>query len=127
MVCVDSMKKQDETFPDGDLRTGWPCGPALAQNATGSEITAAIKANTVQGSRGASGAHGEFCAEDGTVFCPDYKAAWSVEGDQMCWVHEGSPKDCWDAGIKGDQIRWIKDGTCQGTGTTRPGSPNTFN
>lgn len=45
----------------------------------------------------------------------------------MCWVYEGSPKACWDAGIEGDQIRWIKDGTSQGTGTIRPGSPNTIN
>ena len=101
--------------------------PALAQNATGSEITAAIKDNTVQGSMDASGAYTEFYAEDGTVFGPDYKAAWSVEGDQMCWVYEGSPKDCWDAGIEGDQIQWIKDGTSQGTGTILPGNPNSFN
>lgn len=100
--------------------------PALAQNATGAEITSAIKGNTVQGSMDASGAYTEFYAEDGTVFGPDYKAAWTVEGDQMCWVYEGSPKDCWDAAIQGDQIDWIKDGTSQGKGTILPGNPNGF-
>jgi hypothetical protein len=101
--------------------------PALAQNATSAEISAAISGNTVQGSMDASGVYTEFYAEGGTVFGPDYKAAWTVEGDQMCWVYDGSPKDCWDAKIDGDQIQWIKDGTSQGTGTILPGNPNAFN
>lgn len=100
--------------------------PAFAQNATGAEITAALAGNTVQGSMDASGAYTEFYAEDGTVMGPDYKAVWSVEGDQMCWVYEGSPKDCWNAKIEGDQIQWIKDGASQGTGTILPGNPNGF-
>lgn len=100
--------------------------PALAQNATGAEISAAITGNTVQGSMDASGAYTEFYAEDGTVFGPGYKAVWSVEGDQMCWVYEGSPKDCWNAAIAGDQIQWIKDGKSQGTGMILPGNPNDF-
>jgi hypothetical protein len=100
--------------------------PALAQNATGAEITTALTGNTVQGSMDSSGAYTEFYAEGGVVFGPGYTAAWSVEGNQMCWVYEGSPKDCWDATIAGDQIAWIKDGKSQGTGTIQPGNPNDF-
>ena len=109
------------------LMLGLASAPALARNAAGSKFTATIKGNTVHCNMDASGAFSEFHAEDGTVFGPDYKAAWSVEGDQMCRVYEGSPKECWDAGIEGDQIRWIKDGTSQGIGTILPGNPNTFN
>jgi hypothetical protein len=100
--------------------------PALAQTATGAEIAAAITGNTVQGSMDASGAYTEFYAEGGTVFGADYKAVWSVEGDQMCWVYEGSPKDCWGVKISGDQVEWIKDGASQGKGTILPGNPNDF-
>ena len=100
--------------------------PALAQIATGAEISAAISGNTVQGSMDASGVYTEFYADDGTVFGSDYKAVWTVEGDQMCWVYDGSPKDCWDAEIDGNQVQWIKDGTSQGTGTILPGNPNAF-
>jgi len=56
----------------------------------------------------------------------DYKATWSVEGDKMCWVYEGSPKDCWDVELSGDQVRWVKDGKPQGSGTIVEGNPNNF-
>ena len=109
------------------IAVGALCAPALAENATGDQIKAAISGNTVQGSMDASGAYTEFYAADGTAFGDGYKAVWSVEGDQMCWVYEGSPKDCWDVKITGDQVEWSKDGAAGGTGTIVPGNPNDFN
>jgi len=100
--------------------------PALADMATGDQIKAAITGNTVQGSMDSSGAYTEFYAEDGTAFGKDYKAAWSVEGDTMCWVYDGSPKDCWGVEVAGDQVKWVKDGKAQGTGTIVKGNPNNF-
>lgn len=100
--------------------------PALADMATGDQIKAAITGNTVQGSMDSSGAYTEFYAEDGTAFGKDYKAAWSVEGDTMCWVYEGTPKDCWGVEVAGDQVKWVKDGKAQGTGTIVKGNPNNF-
>lgn len=79
-----------------------------ADRATGEQISEAITGNTVQGSMEATGIYTEYYAADGTVHGADYKARWSVEGDTMCWVYEGSPKDCWNASIEGDQIGWIK-------------------
>ena len=71
-----------------------------------------------------TGAYTEFYAADGVVHGPNYKAKWSVEGNTMCWVYEGSPKDCWNASIKGDQVSWVKDGKSGGTGTILSGNPN---
>lgn len=101
-------------------------GAALAEMATGEQIKSAITGNTVQGSMDASGAYTEYYAADGTAFGKDYKAKWSVEGDTMCWVYDGTPKDCWGVEIAGDQIRWVKDGKAQGTGTVVTGNPNNF-
>lgn len=81
--------------------------PDLAQNATGAEITAALTGNTAQGNMDASSADTEHYAEHGTAFGPDYKARWSVEGDQRFWIHEGAEEDCRDVGISGDQVPWI--------------------
>lgn len=100
--------------------------PALADPATGDQIKAAITGNTVQGSMDSSGAYTEFYAEDGTAWGKDYKAVWSVEGDTMCWVYDGSPKDCWNVEIAGDQVKWVKEGKAQGTGTIVKGNPNNF-
>jgi uncharacterized Zn ribbon protein len=99
---------------------------SFADMAKGDQILAAISGNTVQGSMDASGAYTEFYAADGTVFGKDYKAKWSVEGDTMCWVYDGSPKDCWGAELSGDQVKWVKDGKAQGTGTVLKGNPNDF-
>ena len=82
--------------------------------------------NTVQGSMDASGVYTEFYAADGTVHGADYTSAWFVEDDTMCWVYEGSPKDCWHASIDGDQIGWIKEDQELGTGTILSGNPNNF-
>ncbi len=101
-------------------------GTAMAEMATGEQIKTAISGNTVQGSMDASGAYTEYYAADGTAFGKDYKAKWSVEGDTMCWVYDGSPKDCWGVEIAGDQVKWIKDGKAQGTGTVVTGNPNNF-
>lgn len=101
-------------------------GAALAEMATGEQIKTAITGNTVQGSMDASGAYTEYYAADGTAFGKDYKAKWSVEGDTMCWVYDGTPKDCWGVEIAGDQVKWIKDGKAQGTGTVVTGNPNNF-
>jgi hypothetical protein len=100
--------------------------PALAAMATGDQITAAVSGNTIQGNMDSSGPYAEHYAADGVVHGKDYKAAWSVEGDTMCWVYEGSPKDCWNVEIDGDQVKWIKDGKSQGTGTILKGNPNGF-
>ncbi|MDA0238143.1 MAG: hypothetical protein O3B03_06480 [Proteobacteria bacterium] len=62
--------------------------------ASGQQVKNAIAGNTVQGSMDGSGRYTEFYAKDGTVRSKDYKAKWSIEGDQMCWVYEGQPKDC---------------------------------
>jgi len=65
-------------------------------------------------------------AQDGTVRGKDYQAKWSIEGDTMCWVYTGQPKDCWRAAVKGNQIKWIKDGKVQGTGTIVQGNSNRY-
>ena len=100
--------------------------PAAAELAKGDAITAAISGNTVQGNMDSSGPYAEHYGADGVVHGKDYKAAWSVEGDAMCWVYEGTPKDCWGVEIAGDQVKWVKDGKSQGTGTILPGNPNKF-
>jgi hypothetical protein len=100
--------------------------PAAAELAKGDAITAAISGNTVQGNMDSSGPYAEHYGADGVVHGKDYKAAWSVEGDTMCWVYEGTPKDCWGVEIAGDQVKWVKDGKAQGTGTILPGNPNKF-
>jgi hypothetical protein len=100
--------------------------PAAAELAKGDAITDAISGNTVQGNMDSSGPYAEHYGADGVVHGKDYKAAWSVEGDTMCWVYEGTPKDCWGVEIAGDQVKWVKDGKSQGTGTILPGNPNKF-
>jgi hypothetical protein len=99
---------------------------AWAEMAKGDQILAAISGNSVQGNMDSSGAYSEYYAADGTVFGKDYKAKWSVEGDTMCWVYDGSPKDCWGVEIAGDQVKWVKDGKAQGSGTIAKGNPNDF-
>jgi hypothetical protein len=99
---------------------------ALAAMATAEQITAAVSDNTIQGNMDSSGPYAEYYAADGTVFGKDYKAKWSVEGDTMCWVYEGTPKDCWGVEIEGDQVRWVKDGKAQGSGTVLKGNTNNF-
>lgn len=104
-----------------------PIASAHAANlATGQQISDAVTGNTVQGSMSASGAYTEYYAAGGVVHGADYKAKWSIEGDTMCWVYEGSPKDCWSATISGDKISWVKDGETGGTGTILSGNPNKF-
>lgn len=100
--------------------------PAAAALAKGEAIKAAISGNTVQGNRDSSGPYAEQYGADGVVHGKDYKAAWSVEGDTMCWVYEGAPKDCWSVELAGDQVKWVKDGKAQGTGTILPGNPSNF-
>ena len=97
-----------------------------AELASGAQISEAITGNTVQGSMEASGVYTEYYAATGVVHGQDYKAMWSVEGNSMCWVYEGSPKDCWDVAITDDQVTWIKDGESAGTGTILLGNPNNF-
>ncbi len=92
--------------------------------ATGAQLKQAVSGNTVEGSMDASGRYTEFYAADGTVRAKDYKARWSIEGDSMCWVYEGQPKDCWQANIKGASVRWLKGGKAQGSGTVVKGNPN---
>ena len=97
--------------------------PPLAK---GAQLKRAVSGNTVEGSMDASGRYTEFYAKDGTVRGKDYKAKWNIEGDTMCWVYEGQPKDCWQAGVKGTSVKWVKDGKVQGTGTIVKGNPNEF-
>jgi hypothetical protein len=94
--------------------------------AAGPQLKKAIAGNTVQGSMDGAGKYTEFYAKDGTVRSKDYQAKWSIEGDTMCWVYTGQPKDCWRASIKGNQIKWIKDGKVQGTGTIVQGNSNRY-
>jgi hypothetical protein len=100
--------------------------PAAAELAKGDAIKAAISGNTVQGNMDSTGPYAEHYGADGVVHGKDYKAKWSVEDDTMCWVYDGSPKDCWGVEIQGDQVKWVKDGKSQGTGTILPGNPNNF-
>ena len=97
-----------------------------SQLASGQQLKNAIAGNTVQGSMDAAGRYTEFYAKDGTVRSKDYQAKWSIEGDQMCWVYEGQPKDCWRATIKGNNVKWVKDGKVQGTGTIVQGNSNRY-
>jgi len=99
---------------------------AFADMASGDGIMKAVKGNTIQGNMESSGPYAEYYGADGVVHGKDYKAAWSVEGDTMCWVYDGTPKDCWNAEIAGDQVKWMKDGKSLGTGTILKGNPNNF-
>lgn len=94
--------------------------------ATGEQIKKAVAGNTVEGSMQASGRYTEFYAKDGTVSGKDYKAVWRIEGDSMCWVYQGQPKDCWRASVKGTTIHWIKNNKVLGTGTIVKGNVNNF-
>jgi len=104
--------------------------PAFAADplrvASGAELRKSLSGNTVEGSMEATGRYSEFYAPDGTVRSKDYRARWSVEGDAMCWVYDGAPKDCWQAAIKGSQLYWIKGGKRLGSGTLLPGNPNRY-
>jgi hypothetical protein len=101
-------------------------GADLPPLATGAQLKQAVSGNTIEGSMDASGRYTEFYAKDGTVRGKDYKAKWSIEGDTMCWLYEGQPKDCWRAAVKGGNVKWVKDGKVQGTGTVVKGNPNKF-
>lgn len=94
--------------------------------ATGQQIKKAVAGNTVEGSMQASGRYTEFYAKDGTVSGKDYKAAWRIEGDTMCWLYKDQPKDCWRASIKGATVQWVKNNKVQGTGTIVKGNINNF-
>lgn len=94
--------------------------------ATGAEIRQAVSGHTVEGSMHGTGRYTEFYAADGNVRAKGYRARWSVEGDSMCWVYEGEPKDCWQVSLKSDQIKWIKGGKVLGGGTRVRGNPNRF-
>jgi hypothetical protein len=94
--------------------------------ASGQQLKNSIAGNTVQGSMDGAGRYTEFYAKDGTVRSKDYQAKWSIEGDQMCWVYEGQPKDCWRATIKGNTVKWVKDGKVQGSGTIVQGNSNRY-
>lgn len=106
-----------------------PTLPAAAADpipATGAQIRKAVSGNTVTGAMDASGRYTEFYAADGTVHGKDYRAKWTIEGDTMCWLYDGQPKDCWSAAVRRDQVKWIKDGKVQGTGTVLKGNPERF-
>lgn len=103
-----------------------PAGAAEPKPATGAQIRKAVSGNTVTGAMDASGRYTEFYAADGTVHGKDYRAKWTVEGDTMCWLYDGQPKDCWQAAVKGANVKWIKDGKVQGTGTVLKGNPERF-
>jgi len=92
--------------------------------ASGTQIRQAVSGNTVEGSMDASGRYTEFYAADGSVRAKDYKARWTIEGNSMCWLYEGQPKDCWQAALKGGQIKWIRGGKVLGTGAVLKGNPN---
>lgn len=94
--------------------------------ASGEAIRAAVAGNTVQGSMAASGPYTEFYAADGTIHGKDYKGAWRIEGEAMCFRYGEDPEACWQVGLAGDQVTWIKDGQADGTGTIVPGNPNGF-
>lgn len=94
--------------------------------ASGAQIRQAIAGNTVAGSMDASGRYTEYYAADGSVRAKGYKARWSIEGNSMCWVYEGQPKDCWQAEIKGRRVRWVKDGKVLGNGAVAKGNPNGY-
>lgn len=96
------------------------------RTATGAQLKRAVAGNTVEGTMEATGRYTEFYAGDGTVKGKDYKAAWTIEGDKMCWVYDGQPKDCWNAALKGTTVKWIKDGKVQGSGTIVKGNSNGF-
>lgn len=97
-----------------------------ADLATGQQISDAISGNTVQGSMEASGVYTEYYGADSVVRGADYTATWMIEGDMMCWLYEGSEKDCWNAKIDGDQIEWVQGGETLGNGTILSGNPNNF-
>lgn len=94
--------------------------------ANGAQIRTAIAGNTVEGSMIPSGRYTEFYAKNGVVKSKEYQAKWTIEGDSMCWLYEGQPKDCWRAAIAGTSVKWVKDGKVLGTGTIVKGNPNSF-
>jgi hypothetical protein len=96
------------------------------QLATGNQIKKAVTGNTVEGSMQASGRYTEFYAKDGTVLAKDYKAIWRIEGNDICWIYKGQPKDCWQAAIKGKSVQWVKNNKVQGNGTIVQGNTNNF-
>jgi hypothetical protein len=109
----------------------WPGSVAAGDALTGDQIRALVAGNTVQGNMEASGVYTEFYAEDGTIkgkdnTGTDYKGAWSIDGDNMCFQYGDDPANCWQVAKEGDQIQWVKEGKVDGTGTVVPGNPNNF-
>jgi hypothetical protein len=96
------------------------------QLATGKQINKAVAGNTIEGSMQASGRYTEFYSKDGKVLGKDYTALWRIEGDNMCWIYKGQPKDCWQASIKGASVQWVKNNKAQGSGTIVKGNTNNF-
>lgn len=94
--------------------------------ATGAQLRSAVSGNTIEGSMVPSGRYTEFYASDGTVKGKDYRATWRIEGDTMCWLYPGQPKDCWRASIAGSSVKWVKDGKVLGTGTIVKGNARSF-
>ncbi|MGF1503278.1 MAG: hypothetical protein ACFBSD_15840 [Paracoccaceae bacterium] len=91
----------------------------------GAEIRTIVSGNTVEGSMLASGRYTEFYAEDGTIRGDGYQAAWSIDGDAMCFDYGEGP-DCWQMGRAEDEVVWIQDGEVGGTGRVVEGNPNDF-
>ena len=92
--------------------------------ATGDQIRSAVAGNTIQGSMSSSGGYLEYYDPSGAIKGKDYVGQWSVEGDQMCFSYQNTPKQCWNVDINGSNVRWIKNGAAQGTGTIIRGNPN---
>lgn len=101
--------------------------PAYAQDlATGDAIKMAVSGNTIRGDMTSSGPYAEFYAEDGAIKGDGYTAAWTIEGNAMCFVYDDTAPDCWSVSINADQVTWIKDGVAGGTGTIVAGNANNF-
>ena len=107
------------------LSLSFPVAVEAETLATGTQISAAISGNTVQGSMSASGAYTEFYAADGMIKGADYTGTWTVEGDAMCFDY-GEGKDCWNVRIEGEAVTWVQDGVDGGTGTILAGNPNNY-
>lgn len=107
--------------------TGAATGAAAQAPETldGAAITALVAGKTVEGSMLATGPYAEFYAADGTIRGDGYTAAWSVDGDTMCFDYGEGP-GCWSVGQAGDEVLWIEDGEVVGTGRVVEGNPNAF-
>ena len=101
-------------------------GSAAIAASTGEEIRAAVSDATISGNMDSSGAYAEFYQADGTIKGKDYTGSWTIEGNAMCFVYQGTPKDCYEVEVNGDQVRWLKEGKSLGTGTIVKGNANSF-